>query len=251
MKTKKREFNLEESVERIDKVLDASLNITDSKIIPDKDSLTYTSGIRVKCASIFVDLRGSSKFVESTQQNKSLGKLYQSYIREVVAIMNSFDTCRQINIVGDCVSAVFSENKQEDDMVEDVLRVASMVQGMMKLLNKKYEKKWKDISYVKAGVGIAKGDALVMLAGLPHTEIKDTIYMGEVVNNASKMCDIAYKDYNEAICVTEEIYKESNIKANPRGETFRNFFEDNKRYYNGQTYYHSNFYRTEIGEYIK
>lgn len=250
MKTQKKEFNLEDSLERIDKVLNADLNITDSKVIPDKDSLTYTSGKRVECASIFVDLRGSSKFVESTRQNKSLGKLYQSYIREVVAIMNSFDTCRQINIVGDCVSAVFSENKQEDNMVEDILNAASMVQGMMKLLNKKYEKKWKDVSRVKAGIGIAYGNALVMLAGLPHTDIKETIYMGEVVNNASKMCDLAYKDRNEAICVTEEIYKKSNIKANPKGETFQNFFSDNKKYYDGKPYYHNTFFRTEIAEYI-
>ncbi|MCQ3816726.1 adenylate/guanylate cyclase domain-containing protein [Staphylococcus xylosus] len=249
MKTQKREFNLEDSLERIDKVLNATLNITDSKVIPDKESLTYTSGKRVECTSIFVDLRGSSKFVESTRQNKSLGKLYQSYIREVVAIINSFDTSRQINIVGDCVSAVFSENKQEDNMVKDILQAASMIQGMMKVLNKKYKKKWGDIEEVRAGVGIAKGEALVLLAGLPYTDVKETIYMGEVVNQASKMCDLAYKDCTEAICVTEDIYLMSGIKANQR-QTFQDMFRHHKKTYEGKVYHFATFYREEIADAI-
>lgn len=251
MKTKTRAFDIGESLSRIDEVLNASLNIEDSSVIPDKDSLTYTSGKRVECTAIFVDLRGSSKFVESSRQPKSLGKLYQTYIREVAAIMNSFDTCEQINIVGDCVSAVFSGNTKEKNMVEDVLRAASMVQGMMKLLNKKYKKKWGDIEKVRAGVGIAKGKALVLKAGLPYTDIKEIIYMGEVVNQASKMCDLAYKDCADAICVTEDIYLASGIEANSKTKkTFQDFLKCSK-IYNDKVYHYGTFYRIEIADSIQ
>lgn len=251
MKTKTTAFDIGESLSRIDEVLNASLNIEDSSVIPDKDSLTYTSGKRVECTAIFVDLRGSSKFVESSRQPKSLGKLYQTYIREVTAIMNSFDTCEQINIVGDCVSAVFSGNTKEKNMVEDVLRAASMVQGMMKLLNKKYKKKWEDIEKVRAGVGIAKGKALVLKAGLPYTDIKETIYMGEVVNQASKMCDLAYKDCADAICVTKDIYLACKIEANPKTkETFQDLLECSK-IYNDKEYHYGTFYRKEIADSIQ
>lgn len=244
MKTKYKEFNFEDSLKRIDDVLYNPINIEDSSVIPNTDSMNYNSGKRVECTSIFVDLRGSSDFVDSTQEDKSLGRLYQSYIREISAIMNSFETCRQINIVGDCVSAVFTESKKDDNMVKDVLKAASMIQGMMEVLNKKYGIKWKGIKKVRAGIGIAKGKALVMLAGLPYTEIKETIYMGEVVNKASKLCDLAYKDCTDNICVSEDIFLESDIKANPEGETFQSFFSRKSLPYKSEVYYHSSFHRT-------
>lgn len=39
---------------------------------------------------------------------QSLARLYRAYISEMVAIVNSFKTCKEINIVGDCVSAMFA-----------------------------------------------------------------------------------------------------------------------------------------------
>lgn len=248
MKSNYKAFDFERSLQRIDDILNESLEISDSKMIPQVEDLSYNQGKNIECTAIFIDLRGSSDFVEGlNKQFKSLGRIYKSYISEIVAIMNSFKTCREINIVGDCVSAVFAKGKEEDNIVLDVLLSASMSNAMMQVLNRKYQKKWNGMKEIKAGIGIAKGKTLVIKAGLNQSGINDIVYMGEVVNTASKLCDVALKKSERPICVTTEIYKASNIEANKDpGETFKDFLhkeydEDKQRYF-----YSGNFSRVNI-----
>src|SRR5690606_6940957 len=92
---------------RIDEILNSISNFDDKDEIPKRDTLTYTNGYNVKCCALFIDLRDSSTLPQ-VHQKKVLAKIYRSYISEIVAILNSFIHCKEINIVGDCVSAVFS-----------------------------------------------------------------------------------------------------------------------------------------------
>lgn len=253
MKSNYKEFDFSKSLQRIDEILEENLDISESKTIPRVEDLSYNQGKNVECTAIFIDLRGSSDFVHDlNKQFKSLGRIYKSYISEIVAVMNSFKTCREINIVGDCVSAVFAKGKEEDNIVLDVLRTASMSNAVMKVLNRKYQKKWDDMKEIKAGIGIAKGKTLVMKAGLNQSGINDIVYMGEVVNTASKLCDLALKKSKNPICVTTEIYTASNIKANEDpGETFQDFlhkeFDTDKQRY----FYSGNFNRVNIIKWAK
>lgn len=256
MKSNYKEFDFDKSLQRIDEILTENLDISESKTVPRVEDLPYNQGKNVDCTAIFIDLRGSSDFVkELNKQFKSLGRIYKSYISEIVAIMNSFKTCREINIVGDCVSAVFAKGKEEDNIVLDVLQAASISNAMMQVLNKKYQKKWNDMDSmkeIKAGIGIAKGKTLVMKAGLNKSGINDIVYMGDVVNTASKLCDAALKKSKRPICVTTEIYKASNIEANKdTGQTFKDFLHEESGIDKQKIFYSGNFSRVHIREWVE
>jgi len=236
------EFNLEKSIERIDSIMDDSNTYDETDVIPKRDDLTYKNGKYVNSAAFFIDLRGSSNLIKTHRKKaKSLARIYRAYISEIVAILNNFETCGEISIVGDCVSAVFAgdASRNNESPIIHALQAASMSNGMMDILNVKYKKKWgEDFKDIKAGIGTAYGRALVIKAGFSGSGIKDLIYMGDVVNKASKMCSLAYKYYSlYPICVTEKIYESANFIANSETQkTFQDFLTKNNHPEHGIVY---------------
>lgn len=205
----------------------------------------------VKCTSFFIDLRGSTDLIETQgKQSKSLARIYRAYISEIVAIVNNFTTCKEINIVGDCVSAIFAGKTELSEKPEiEALCAASMSNAMMNVLNVKYKKKWKDFKEIRAGIGLASGRALVIKAGFNGSGINDLIYMGDVVNKASKMCGLAYKDYEYPICVTDTVYDEAGvyIANSDENKTFQDFLSK-KNHDKFGTIYVGSFYRININD---
>ncbi|WP_080871953.1 adenylate/guanylate cyclase domain-containing protein [Oceanobacillus timonensis] len=257
MRANIKSFELEKSLERIDSILNDSTTFGEADDIPKIEDLTYKNGKYVKCAAFFIDLRGSSDLIETQgKKSKSLARLYRAYISEIVAIVNSFETCREVNIVGDCVSAVFSgeANDPAKSSVTQALEAASMSNGMMDILNIKYKKKWgSDFKEVNAGIGVAYGRALTIKAGYSGSGINDLIYMGDVVNKASKMCGLAYKDFPcFAICVTEAVYTSAGtyIANSDEQKTFQDFLTE-KYHSKYDKVYVGNFYRISMNEWCK
>ncbi|WP_442637763.1 adenylate/guanylate cyclase domain-containing protein [Rossellomorea marisflavi] len=251
MRSNYKKFDFDKSLKRIDDILYSTANYDDADDIPDIEKLSFNNGKYVKCASIFIDLRGSTDLIETAgKKSKSLARLYRAYISEIVAIVNSFETCKEINIVGDCVSAMFSgKTETSNKPVIEALESASMCNAMMKVLNVKFKKKWDDFSDLKAGIGVALGRALVIKAGFNGSGIKDLVYMGDVVNRASKMCGLAYKEYESPICVTEAVYDNAGgyICNKDEDKTFQNFLFKEFHDRHG-TVYTGNFYRVNIRE---
>lgn len=248
-------FNFEKSLERIDAILNDSTTYDDANDIPEIEDLTFKNGKYVKCAAIFIDLRGSTDLIKTQgRKSKTLARLYRAYISEIVAIVNSFQTCNEINIVGDCISAMFSgETEESESPVIEALQAASMSNGMMKVLNVKYKKKWgSNFQELKAGIGVALGRALVIKAGFSGSGIKDLIYMGDVVNRASKMCGLAYKVYTSPICVTEAVYVSAGtyIANQDTQETFQDFLYEKNDSTHGKIYTGS-FHRIKIAEWAE
>ncbi|MCM3790803.1 hypothetical protein M3221_20875 [Domibacillus indicus] len=168
-----------------------------------------------------------------------------------MAIVNSFDTCKEINIVGDCVSAMFAGEGENTPVIE-ALQAASMSNGMMKILNVKYKKKWgSNFKELQAGIGVALGRALVIKAGFNGSGIKDLIYMGDVVNRASKMCGLAHKEYSWPICVTEGAYLAAGtyIANSETQKTFQDYLSPNFHPKHG-TVYTGNFHRISMQEWV-
>src|SRR5690625_3957948 len=128
MRSSHKSFNLENSLKRIDSILYDSTSYEESDDIPDIDDLTFTNGKYVKCAAIFIDLRGSTELIKTQGKlSKSLARLYRAYISEMVSIVNSFKTCKEINIVGDCVSAMFAGGIEgAESPVIEALQASSM-----------------------------------------------------------------------------------------------------------------------------
>ena len=153
------DYNYLDSISRIDDYLNNHNDYQECGDIPARNRLTYSNGFYVDCYALFVDIRSSSKLPEQ-HQKRVLARIYRSYISELTAIMQDFSNCKEINIVGDCVSGIFSHNTKDDVM--QPFQAAYTINGVVQILNHKLEQKgW---SPIKIGIGLASGKALMIQA---------------------------------------------------------------------------------------
>lgn len=62
---------------------------------------------------------------------------------------------------------------------------------------------------------------LMILAGYKGSGLNDVIYMGGVVNNASKLCSKASKGFINEIVVSKSVYDDLSIYKNKLDKTYQ------------------------------
>ena len=223
-------YEFEDSIARIDSILNSSIVYPDTNDIQKRKNLTYDNGYYLDCYALFVDIRDSSQ-LPRIHQKRVLAKLYRSYISELTAIMQSYSNCREINIVGDCVNGVFSYTTKDDVM--QPFQAAYTINSIVKVINMKASKN--NYSGIRIGIGIAKGKALMVQAGYKGSGLNDVIWMGDVVNYASHLCGIANKDGNSAINISEPVFNDLEGFLGHENVPYQNMFRRpwGKDYYTG------------------
>jgi class 3 adenylate cyclase len=209
-------YNHISSALRIDGILaQPQANFEEVKKLPDRDDLTFTNGFYAYCAALFIDLRDSSTL--PTHYNRpALARLYRAYISELVAICNSTPIAREINIVGDCVWAVYNTPSKTD--MDIVFSLAYQANSLIKLLNYKLAK----ANYkqpIKAGIGMSYGRALMIKAGYNGSGIADVVYMGDVVNAAAKLAAKGSRDGNQPL-MADQLFRQN---LNDKNQGFMNY----------------------------
>lgn len=196
-------YKIADSVKRIDDILEASDNdyVENNNIIPSRENLTFKNGYYVDVTALFIDIVDSSKLTDG-HRRPTLAKMYRSFLSECVAIMNSYEICKEININGDSVWGVFETPKISD--VDKVTDVAAKLQSMIKILNYKLRKKKYD--EISVGIGIDDGRALMVKAGYSGSGLNDVIWMGDVVNSTCRLANIAGRNFRKPILVSSKIY---------------------------------------------
>lgn len=188
-------YNYISSAKRIDEILDQpSGHFEETKSLPDRDQLTFTNGFYGLCSAIFVDIRDSSK-LPAKHNRPTLAKIYRAFISEMVAVLNGADQVREVNIVGDCVWAVYNTPNKSD--IDQVFSRAAHANTLKDLLNKKLEKK--GLSELNFGIGIDYGRALMIKAGYSGSGINEVVYMGDIVNSAAHLAHKAGRGRAAAI----------------------------------------------------
>ena len=192
---------------RIDVIIDGSdYSYEEVDNIPSRDKLTFNNGFYVNCSAMFVDIRGSSDLPNNHNRPK-LAKLYRSYVSEVVAIMNGNIFCTEVNIVGDCVSGIFNTKYKEG--INNVFATSSRISSLINVMNYKFEKR--GIKSIKVGIGVSYGRALMVKAGYNGSGINDVVWMGDVVNEAAKLCSYGNREYyDKRIMVSNDFYNNLN-----------------------------------------
>jgi len=171
------------SFNRLNIILDTpSTQYEEVNSLPDRDKLTFTNGFYANCSALFVDIRNSSELPKKYKR-PALAKLYRAFISEVVAILNGATACREINIVGDCVWAVYNTPYKAD--INTVFSLGAEVSSLIDVLNCKSAKR--DYDPIAVGIGMSWGRALMIKAGYAGSGINDVVYMGDVVNEAAKL----------------------------------------------------------------
>lgn len=224
MRKKFKIYDFNESEKRITEILDSASSFDELNYIPDSDKLTFTNGYYVYCTSVFVDLRDSSK-LPSIHQKRVLAKIYRAYISEVVAIMNGFSECREVDIVGDCVSGIFETPLT--DNIENILGMIANINSLISVLNYKLEKR--GYTPIKIGIGASYGRVLMIKAGYKGSAINEVVYMGEAVNQASKMCGLANKAVSSPVVLTPVFHQ--NLSEEQRGWFTKSWYTDPSYYY--------------------
>ncbi len=205
--------------------------------LPDRDKLTYTNGYYAKCSAVFVDIRDSSGLTE-TYKRPTLAKIYRAFISEMVAVLNSDELVREVNIVGDCVWASYNTPLKSD--INRVFSITSQANTLLKLLNHHFEKKC--INPLRIGIGVDYGRVLMIKAGYAGSGINDVIYMGDVINRAAHLGHEAGRNGNDPIII---------------GSWFQTNLDDHNKSLLTQTWinelgtvYRGNFVRTEMNNWI-
>lgn len=195
-------YDFKRSLERIDEILNSdNKNFEERDKIPSRNNLTFNNGYYVNVSAIFVDMRDSSSLTNSHKRS-TLAKIYRAFTSEVVAILNGSKNCVEINIVGDCVSGIFETHYQED--INELIDISARINSIIKILNYKLEKK--EFPKIKVGIGIDYGRSLMIKSGFKGNEINDVVWMGDVVNNASKLSDKANNGNIYPVFISESIY---------------------------------------------
>ena len=178
--------------------------------LPDRDKLTFANGFYGMCSAIFIDIRDSSGLTEK-HKRPVLAKLYRSFISEMVAVLNSDPYVREVNIVGDCVWASYKTT--HIDNIDDVFAIAAKANTLLKLLNHHYEKA--GITQLSIGIGVEYGRVLMIKAGYSGSTINDVVYMGDVINKAAHLAQLAGRGWNSCPLVVGDVFY-SNLNENNR-----------------------------------
>jgi class 3 adenylate cyclase len=199
-------YNYVSSFGRIDEILgQAASNYEEVDSLPDRDRLTYSNGFYANCSALFIDIRGSSTLPD-LYKRPALAKLYRAYISEVVAIMNGNVQAREVNIVGDCVWAVFNTPWRQH--IDSVFATAAQANSLVQVLNYKLGK----AGYAKpirVGIGMAYGRALMIKAGHNGSGISDVVYMGDVVNRAAKLAAQGSNGYAVPALMVDNVFADN------------------------------------------
>ena len=239
--TNNKSYIFSDSFDRLQEILDSAETFEQVDTVPNSDTLSYSNGFYFKCYAIFIDIRDSST-LPTKYQKRTLAKIYRAYISEIVALFQSSANCKEINFVGDSVWAVFNAKTKKD--VLEVFHAASSANSIIKTLN--YKLCRRNIDPIKVGIGIDKGDALMVLAGYKGSGLNDVIYMGGVVNNASKLCSKASKGLVKEIVVSNSVYEDLSGYKNRLGRIYQGMFSLD----NAEGYYHGSFINMDMGEWL-
>lgn len=207
MEASNKKYDFECSLSRIDEILNASNDsFEESDSIVDRAKLTFTNGFYVHCTALFVDIRDSSNMTDA-HKRPVLAKIYRSFISEMVALMNGHDTCREVNINGDCVWCVCETNYKSD--IDEVFSLAAKACSLADILN--YKLSQKGYQNYGVGVGLDYGRALMIKAGNKGSTIQDVVWMGDVVNQACHLSNEANSGYlDKRVFLSNIIYDNLN-----------------------------------------
>ncbi|WP_309613253.1 adenylate/guanylate cyclase domain-containing protein [Flavobacterium sp.] len=157
-------------------------------------------------------------------------------------MLQSYVDCKEINIVGDSVWAIFEYSTKDDVM--NVFQAAYSSVSIIRNLN--YKLCHKGIDPIKIGIGIDKGQALMVLAGFKSSGINDVIYMGGVVNKASKLCNKGNKNGINEIVISQVVYDDLNGFKGTNDKLYQDMLTKNYT----ENFYHGSVIRTSMEDWL-
>ena len=230
------EFNLDESLARIDDILKSEdKNYADQTSIPARASLTFNNGFYVSCSALFVDMRGS-KALSEKYNHPTLARISQSYISELVAIMRDNKKIAEISIEGDCVWGVFDTPLKVD--IDAVFSTAAQAASMIDILNIHYKRK--GYPQITVGIGMAYGETLMIKAGQKSSGVNEVAWLGKLVGEAAQLCSFGNRTYTDKRLMISSVFQQN---LNDKNKAMLSYNQ-------ARGCYHANVINTELDKWV-
>jgi adenylate cyclase len=156
---------------------------------------THKKGKLLETCVLMVDIRNSTKISKLLKNDiVKLGKIYSSFIYAMTNIADEYGYVR--NIVGDRVMVVFEPN----NCFADAINCAAVMYTVARKILLPHA----GLEEFKIGIGVDYGEMLVLKTGIQkryheQSEHKGLVWVGDVANTASKLCDFANKEYSSPV----------------------------------------------------
>lgn len=161
----------------------------------------YIGGKKKIATILFSDLRGFTSLTER-HGAKDVIEVLNDYFDISTKIINK-NRGRVNKYIGDAILAIFEEAPKYADYMDcDKAIIAALdMQTNFRSLLKKWQEKIDPTLSIGLGIGLARGE--VILGNIGSEERMEYTVIGDTVNIASRLCDIA-KDGQ--VIITEDIY---------------------------------------------
>lgn len=235
--------------QRLEEILDNDMEVVEQDKLPNDDDFTFTNGYYSWVSAIFVDMRDSTKLC-ANKDKKKLAKVFRSFSSEIIEILRDDDNLREIGIRGDCVYAVYTTPKENDEL--EIATKAFYINTFMKMLNKLL--KDRNLPEIKVGIGQSTAKELVVKAGRKGVGINSKIWIGKAVTRACHYANYGGKNGNPSLVFSKESYecfikglkKRNSDKSEKEVENWFSYHKDEGE----GAYYTANIIRTDFDEWI-
>jgi len=198
---------LEKVIDRRDRraavLADRLADITDGRVMPDRDEITIGGARRFDLAILFLDICGFSgrpNWLEGEQ--KTVLAVMNMFMAEMLSIVHDFNGTYEKN-TGDGLMAYFGENEKS---VEAVVKPAVEAAVIMHYVNDHLLTPWfqaRGIPPVAFRIGIDYGPVMIARVGI-HGEKSSRVAVGTVANIANKLMN---RIPDGGICIGDEVRK--------------------------------------------
>ncbi len=190
---------LQSIADEVKDIFDHEIETSKAYVVPGRNDPALTFGKNqvkkgklIETCVLFIDIRNSTAMSRALKRDKAkLGKIYSAFIDAMATIADKYGYVR--NIIGDRVMVVFEPGNCYVDAVNCAVTMYTVATRILK--------KYSGLEIFKCGIGIEFGEMLVLKTGIQkrheeQSEYKNLVWVGDAANIASKLTDLANKEYN-------------------------------------------------------
>lgn len=203
-------YNFEESLSRIDQMLDFTVEGNNSSTsVPSLNEIPTKGGVVTNCSVIQVEVKAST--------TKDYGKLltvYRAFFSEAIAIISSHPSCIDVQSLGTRLTAIVSTPFKKN--IEALIDRAAMINTLAQVITRKAS--GMGLPEIAVRIGIDFGEAMLMRFGkYDPTELspKAQAWIGNPVSMSSKLIETPNNNWN--IWISGVVYNNLN-------DEYRKFF---------------------------
>lgn len=234
-----------EGRKRIEEILTEKIEINEAEErIPQNKSFTFSNAYYGWVTGVFIDIRKSTELFQN--ENKIMvAKIIKSFTSELIEILKDNELLREIGIRGDCVYAIYTSPKKDDEynIFEKVVEINTFIKMLNKLLlkNKFIE--------IEVGIGIATDKELIIKAGRENSGINNLVWIGKAVTTAANLSSFGSKNNIDRIVLSNLTY--TNII-----DRYKKEYPNDAEYWfrkiniNGADFYCANIIKINFNKYI-